>query len=285
MKFRSQSTRRQRGFTLVEMSVTMAAAGLLFAAVTTGQELIDQAKATKLINDVKTIEMQVQQFAQLKGRMPGDCNADGVIDYAADSNDEASGSLRGDTDNNDRASEYSYSVLLPTIPDNGVEATNEQHACALSGDTTDAVADVDPSTTNANVWINDLKMAGVVSDSAPNRTFAKMVNEDFLFVGKVTDAGGATAVDADYNAIVIHNVPQWMARRLSTAINGQDARADRSRIRLLDRDGTSNGTYTTAWNNNGAANAGTDMRDSMVTVVYFFDRVPESMMGGIAAIE
>lgn len=80
MKTRSQSTRRQGGFTLVEMSVTMAAAGLLFAAVTTGQELVDQAKATKLINDIKTVEMRVQQFAQLKGRMPGDCDADGIID-------------------------------------------------------------------------------------------------------------------------------------------------------------------------------------------------------------
>lgn len=276
MKARSQSNRRQRGFNLVEMSVTMAAAGLLFAAVTTGQELIDQAKATKLINDVKTVEMRVQQFAQLKGRMPGDCDADGVIDYAADANALA-GSLRTDSDNNARASEYSYSVLLPTIPADGAAAAAQSDTCALLGSTT-SISDVATSTTNANVWINDLKSAGVVSDSAPNRTLAKMVNEDFVFVGKVTDAGGATAVGADYNAIVIHNVPQWMARRLSTAINGQDARADRSRIRLLGRDAT-DGTYAARWNNTGAADTSTvDMRDSMVTVVYFFDRVPESKL-------
>ena len=156
-------------------------------------------------------------------------------------------------------------------------ATAQSDACALLGSTT-SISDVATSETNANVWINDLKSAGVVSDSAPNRTLAKMVNEDFVFVGKVTDAGGATAVGADYNAIVIHNVPQWMARRLSTAINGQDARADRSRIRLLGRDAT-DGTYATRWNNTGAADTSTvDMRDSMVTVVYFFDRVPESKL-------
>lgn len=280
MKARPQSTRRQRGFTLVEMSVTMAAAGLLFAAVTTGQELIDQAKATKLINDVKSVEMRVQQFAQLKGRMPGDCDADGIIDYAADEN--ASQSLRSDIDNSARANEYSYSVLLPTISNDGSEALNQEAACALAGAATSGVtaATVTPSTTNANVWLNDLKTAGVVSDSAPNRTLAKMVNEDFLFVGNVTDNGAETAggtPGADYNAIVIHNVPQWMARRLSTAINGQDARADRSRIRLLGRDAI-NGTYSARWDDTEAASGTTEMRDSMVSVVYFFDRVPESKM-------
>ena len=278
MKTRSQSTRRQGGFTLVEMSVTMAAAGLLFAAVTTGQELIDQAKATKLINDIKSVEMRVQQFAQLKGRMPGDCDADGIIDYAADAN--ASVSVRTDIANNARANEYSYSVLLPTITADGDEAANQEAACALAGAAASGVtaASVDTSSTNANVWLNDLKVAGIVSDSAPNRTLAKMVNEDFLFVGKVTDAAGSSesAVGADYNAIVIHNVPQWMARRLSTAINGQDARADRSRIRLLGRT-DSDGTYAPTWDNFGAAASTTsDMRDSMVTVAYFFDRVPES---------
>jgi prepilin-type N-terminal cleavage/methylation domain-containing protein len=272
MKARSQSTRRQRGFTLIEMSVTMAAAGLLFAAVTTGQELIDQAKATKLINDVKSVEMRVQQFAQLKGRMPGDCNADGIIDYAADTNLVTS--VRSDIGNQARATEYSYSAELPTIPAEGAIATLTSDACTLAA-TAAASTTVSTNNINANVWLNDLKAAGVVSDSSPNRTLAKMVNEDFAFVGNITDAGGATAAGAAYNAIVIHNVPQWMARRLSTAINGQDARADRSRIRLLDRAAT-DGTYSAVWNStNGSPTA--DMRDSMVTVAYFFDRVPESL--------
>ncbi|WP_300653078.1 prepilin-type N-terminal cleavage/methylation domain-containing protein [Hydrogenophaga sp.] len=287
MKTRPQSTRRQRGFTLVEMSVTMAAAGLLFAAVTTGQELIDQAKATKLINDVKSVEMRVQQFAQLKGRMPGDCDADGVIDYAADGN-VASNSNRADTANNERANQYSYSVLQPVIPADSAEATLETNACALVGDGTASTGalTVATSDSNANVWLNDLKVAGVVSDSAPNRTLAKMVNEDFLFVGNVEDNGTESATGAVYNAIVIHDVPQWMARRLSTAFNGQDARADRSRVRLLARDSAANaGDYSPLWQTLqvGATTSSATVatRDSMVTVVYFFDRVPESQQQGI----
>lgn len=258
---------RQRGFTLVEMSIAMAAAGLLFAAVTTGQELIDQAKATKLLNDVKSVEAQIQQYATLKGRMPGDCDADGIVDYAADA------TSRLDTANTTRADAYSYSVLLPTIPADGDEAASETDACTL---VSPAAIEVTTNTTNANVWINDLKSAGVISDSVPNRTFAKLVNEDFMFVGSVTDNGGQSAVDAAYNAIVIHNVPQWMARRLATGINGQDARADRSRVRLLNHS-TADGTYDERWQSLQAGTADTvAMRDGMVTVVYFYDRVPES---------
>jgi prepilin-type N-terminal cleavage/methylation domain-containing protein len=270
MKKTLKPAAKQRGFTLVEMSVTMAAAGLLFAAVTTGQELVDQAKATKLINDVKTVEMQIQHYAELKGRMPGDCNADGLIDYLAD------GTTRLDTGNATRAAAYSYSVLQATIPADGAVASAQTAGCALNG--SGDIATVAVSTTNANVWLNDFKLAGLVSDSAPNRSLAKMVNEDFVFVGKVTDNGGESADGADYNAIVLHNVPQWMAIRLAKAINGQDARSDRSRVRLLSRS-TADGTYEEVWQTDAAGTTLLATRDNMVSVVYFFDRVPESKMG------
>lgn len=275
MKQTPKTARKQRGFTLVEMSVTMAAAGLLFAAVTTGQELIDQAKATKLINDVKTVEMQIQQYAQLKGRLPGDCNADGEIDF--DAGAEGTVSLRTDTDNTARANEYSYSVMLPTTPAAGADAPLETDGCALVGASTATVYDVTTilSASNANVWLNDLKLAGVVGDSMPNRKLAKMVNEDFLFVGSVEDAAGVSASGSRYNAIVVHNVPQWMARRLSTAFNGQDAVANRSRLRVLNRD-DSDGTYSATFQ--AEASGGTaSARDNMVSVVYYFDRVPEAI--------
>ncbi|OYU12298.1 MAG: hypothetical protein CFE38_07385 [Comamonadaceae bacterium PBBC1] len=267
MKRNPKAAGKQRGFTLVEMSVTMAAAGLLFAAVTTGQELIDQAKATKLINDVKTVEMQIQQYAQIKGRMPGDCNADGEIDFFADD------VTRLDTDNTTRAQYYSYSVLQPTIPALGAPADLEKDGCARYG--SGSVASVTPNVTNANVWLNDLKLAGVISDSVPNRNAAKLVNEDFMFVGTVQDNEGESAQAARYNAIVIHNVPQWMALRLAKAVNGQDGKADRSRVRLLNRAST-DGTYEAVWETNANGTGTTATRDNMVSVVYFFDRVPES---------
>ena len=269
MKSSSKTSRLQRGFTLVEMSVTLAAAGLLFAAVTTGQDLIDQSKATKLLNDVKTVEAQIQKYAQFKGRMPGDCNADGIIDYAADTNGATS--LRTDVGNAARAAEYNNNTAAPTLAADGDAVANTSEGCALQA-TSAAPTTQGVSTSNPNVWLNDLKLAGVISDSVPNRKVAKLVHEDFIFVGKVTDAAASSAVGADYNAIVIHNVPQWMARRMANAINGQDAVANRSRVRLLDRDAT-NGTYSALWTATSSGASG-GSRDTMVTVVYFFDRVP-----------
>ena len=273
MKTTVQKARRQRGFTLVEMSVTMAAAGLLFAAVTTGQELVDQSKATKLLNDIKSVEAQLQQYTQLKGRLPGDCNADGMIDYHAHfGSDNLS-----DAGNQNRADKYSYSVLMPTIPADGQPAVLETDGCALNGSGS-GVADVDDDGSNANVWLNDLKVAGVVSNSAPNRRLAKAVNEDFMFVGHTYDYNGASADGARYNAIVVHNVPQWMARRLAVAINGQDARADRSRVRLMNRDGSDYNAASWQTTQSGADASATS--DGMVSVEYYFDRVPESQQGG-----
>jgi hypothetical protein len=200
--------------------------------------------------------------------------------------------------NSSRAEKYSYSVLQATVPDDGVDAGEQTDGCALLGSLaakTTGVGgisiygvDTDESSTNANVWINDLKLAGVISDSVQNRRFAKLVNEDFVFVGKVkdvdnaavTDGDAGSAVEANYNAIVLHNVPQWMAIRLAKSVNGQDARADRSRVRLLKRDET-DGTYSPTWQTvqkTGTSTADAT-RDGMVSVVYYFDRVPESKKG------
>lgn len=298
MKRNPKSTAKQRGFTLVEMSVTMAAAGLLFAAVTTGQELVDQAKATKLINEVKTIEAHVQRYAQIKGRLPGDCDADGLMDF--DAGDEgALFVMRDDPENSTRAEKYSYSVLQPTIPLDGFVADAQTDGCALLGAAVTSAVVGPPAVeafggsgtvygvttiaTNANVWINDLKLGGVISDSVQNRRFAKLVHEDFVFVGQVVDASGAglSAQGAGYNAIVLHNVPQWMAIRLAKAINGQDARSDRSRVRLLSREVGADGTYEEVWQTDAAGGAILATRDNMVSVVYYFDRVPESKMGAV----
>jgi prepilin-type N-terminal cleavage/methylation domain-containing protein len=264
------ASRKQRGFTLVEMSVVLILAGLLVAAVTAGQDLINTAKAKKAVRDITTLSSQLHLYAQSKGRLPGDCDADGVIDYAADT------TTRLDTETNTRAIEYAFSSALPTIPDDGAEAVEQTDGCALTGGdaTVASLSTVVPSPTNANVWLNDLKLAGMVSDSAPNRNLAKTLAEDFLFVGKITDDGGASAALADYNAIVMHNVPQWMAISMAQAINGQDAVANRSRLRSLNR-AANNGTYESTWQ---VMDSTTDpaMRDALVTVAYFFDQVPES---------
>ena len=282
MKTPRPGSRKQGGFTLVEMSVVLVLVGLLFAAVTKGQELVDQAKAKRLVNDMIVMGDQLQLYSQAKGRFPGDCNADGVIDY------DLGATSRLDTDTETRAARYAFTPLLPTIPGNGVEASAQTDGCALTGGAFTAgvagtpavppeLSTVATSASNANVWLNDLKLASIVSDSAPNRNLAKTINEDFMFVGSIADGEGDSADEARYNAIVIHNVPQAMAMRMAVAINGQDSMANRSRLRSLKRDAT-DGTYEATWQvvDAGASADTAAMRDAMVTIVYFFDRIPES---------
>ena len=262
---KKQTLRKQAGFTLVELSVVLVVVGLLFAAVVKGQEMVDITKSVKLLNDIKHVESLVQKYATMKGRMPGDCNGDGVIDMAADA------VLRVDTDNLARAGAYDFTTTRATYAVAAATGVNE--GCAQVGGTAEAG--------KANVWLNDLKLAGLVSDNVPNRVFAKQVNEDFMFVGKVTDKGGVSADGADYNAIVIHNVPQWMARYVATAINGTDANANRNRVRSLTVfAGSVDGTYEPTWDVSlsatGAATANSH-RNAMVSVVYFFDRIPATL--------
>ena len=254
-------SRHQRGFTLVELSIVLVVVGLLFAAVVKGQEAVDSAKAQKLINDIKSIEALIQKFVQIKSRMPGDCNADGLIDFPADQ------VTRIDLDNDVRANLYDYTTSQKVYVANAAVIADVHSGCSQQNGLPYSTMDAK----GANNWLNDLKLAGLVSDSVPNRTFAKQVNEDFLFVGNVTDASGSSADTAQYNAIIVQNVPQWMARHVATAINGTDSNSNRGRVRQLVRTGT-DGSYSPLWSTiNGNPDT---MRDAMVSVVYFFDRIP-----------
>ncbi|NQW80136.1 MAG: prepilin-type N-terminal cleavage/methylation domain-containing protein [Polaromonas sp.] len=267
--------RRQAGFTLVELSVVLVVVGLLFGAVVKGQEMVDVAKAQKLVQDLKNTEAIVQKYALAKGRMPGDCDSDGVVDFAADA------TLRTDIDNTARAAKYNYTTTQPTYGTSTTIAAADfgclqMGSLSSGGSATLTNTDI-TAPLQANTWINDLKLAGMVSDSVPNRIFAKTVNEDFMFLGSVQDQSDMSAT-ATYNAIVVHNVPQWMARSVATAINGSDAVANRGRVRQLVRTG-SDGSYNATWDLTSGV-AGEKMRDSMVSIVYFYDRVPAAT-GGI----
>ncbi len=65
-------TNARRGFTLVELSIVLVIIGLIIGAVLTGQQIIQNARVTKALNDIQSYEAQFQTYQQNFGALPGD---------------------------------------------------------------------------------------------------------------------------------------------------------------------------------------------------------------------
>lgn len=61
-----------KGFTLVEMAIVLVIIGLLLGGVLKGQELIDNSKVKKAINDLNAVSVAYNGYVDRFGRIPGD---------------------------------------------------------------------------------------------------------------------------------------------------------------------------------------------------------------------
>lgn len=64
--------RDDRGFTLVELAIVMIIIGLLIGGVLKGQQLVDNAKVTATLSQVKSYQAAINSFLDTYGMMPGD---------------------------------------------------------------------------------------------------------------------------------------------------------------------------------------------------------------------
>ena len=71
----------KKGFTLVELAIVLIIIGILIGAVLKGQDLIQNAKAKRLLNDIKGVIALQYTFYDRYKKFAGDGDKDGKIDY------------------------------------------------------------------------------------------------------------------------------------------------------------------------------------------------------------
>jgi len=181
---------KTRGFTLVELAIVLVIIGIILGAILKGTELINNSKVKRLQNDLRGLEAAIWTFYDRTGRMPGDCNGDGVIGYGIGAG--ATGTGLAFTSNTD-----------PTI---------------------DYCANSTTSETDPNRAFADLRMQRVLSYSQPNTSLARHVFNDFFVIGNISNG------TRNFNAIVIYGIPAWAAKMIDVSIDGSaDGTAGRVR--------------------------------------------------------
>ena len=209
-------TRKQGGFTMVELAIVLVIAGIILTAVLKGTDMINKAKIERVTSDLKGLQGMLLEHEKRTGRLPGDCNENGVIGYIAFTPNAI--------DNN----QYAYNV------DSDPDAAGR---C-------DSIAQSEIGSAN-RVW-SDLRKANIVDPSRTNINLTKHTLTDFYAVGNITES--TSGAGHPINVIVAHGLPLWLAKGIDVAIDGPQSVAGeelnggaRGRIRLY---ATEDGTVT-----------------------------------------
>jgi prepilin-type N-terminal cleavage/methylation domain-containing protein len=171
---------KTRGFTLVELAIVLVIIGIILGAILKGTELINNSKVKRVQNDLRALEASIWTFYDRTGRMPGDCNTDGIIGYGLPAS--ATGTGLGFSTNSDPTTDYCINT-----------STSE---------------------TNVNRAFSDLRVQRVLSYSQPNTNLARHVFNDYFAIGSYNDG------TRYFNAIVIYGLPAWAAKMIDVSIDG-----------------------------------------------------------------
>ena len=204
--------RRQGGFTMVELAIVLVIAGIILAAVLKGTDMINKAKIERITADLKGLQGVLLEHEKRTGRLPGDCDENGIIEFTA--------FTASAIDNN--------AVGYNTVPD-----PDGAGRCATS-----ATSESDDAN---RVW-SDLRKANIVDPTRTNINLTKHTLSDFYAVGSIN----STVTGSPVNTIVAYGLPLWLAKGIDVAIDGPQtnpgdelAGGGRGRVRLYAlEDGT-----------------------------------------------
>lgn len=257
----------QKGFTLVELAIVLVIAGLILTGVLKGTDSINKAKAERAVADLRGLQGQLMEYQKRTGRLPGDCNNDGVIGFAPAIGVYISGNAKNTLD----SAEADRILPQPATLFDGTAQAN----CLTS-----AAQEI-----GANVVWNDMRRNNIVDPQRLPAELAKNVNGSYYEVGNMHD--GATTV-TNANVIVVYSIPVWLAEAIDASIDGVVnysggiSAANSGRIRRWDGNATVGTLATAPANQNGsvlwAAGTYTDgfmktgeTRDSLISISYQFD--------------
>jgi prepilin-type N-terminal cleavage/methylation domain-containing protein len=200
--------RRQGGWTLVELSIVLVIAGIILTAVLKGTDMINKAKVERMTADLKGLQGMMLGHEKRTGRLPGDCNENGLVEFTSFTPDAV--------DNN-------VGLGYDTDPDTDTDR------CLASNQDED----------EANTVWSDLRRANIVDPTRTNVNLARHTLQDFYAVGSLASQSGSS-----FNVIVAYGLPLWLAKALDVAMDGPQTEpgdelegGERGRIRLYDTEG------------------------------------------------
>ena len=198
--------RRQAGFTMVELAIVLVIAGIILVGALKGTDMINKAKIERVTADLKGLQGMLLEHEKRTGRMPGDCNENGIIEFDTFTVDAVWNNTGGNT----------YS--LDPDPD------------------TDRCSPTNTSEADVNrVW-SDLRKANIVDPTRTNVNLTKHTLTDFYAVGSFTPG---TPSGGPVNTIVAYGLPLWLAKGVDVALDGPQpvgeelAGGKRGRVRLM----------------------------------------------------
>lgn len=149
----NQKTNSDKGFTLVELAIVMIIIGLLIGGVLKGQQLIENAKVTAAISQIKGFQASLISFRDAYGATPGDmANADTRLSGCDSGNSNNCDAGNGDSIVgffNAGASNPLRRVWVDAVDDfAGADAENFQYWKHLA--LADLITGVDPTTSTAD---------------------------------------------------------------------------------------------------------------------------------------
>ncbi|MDD4649106.1 MAG: prepilin-type N-terminal cleavage/methylation domain-containing protein [Desulfoplanes sp.] len=131
------TSRKDSGFTLIEMAIVLVIIGLIIGAVLKGQDLIQNARAKKFVNFARAAEIAQWTYLDRKGHFNGDDGSNGLIDNST--NPYVWTGFTNEPDINLVLGSFAYNLYWG----NDQNATNPKNVIMISPVTEDAAFSAD----------------------------------------------------------------------------------------------------------------------------------------------